>query len=730
MSTKHGQPSHEAAAVVMKKTAGARRVRYVFQTLALLLAVSAVCVLAIVISDRFPGRLDVTSTREHQLSERTRQLLQTLSGEYEIVVAANFSTIEPAHARRTQDVLDNFVRTSPKVRTTIIDVASGDGLTKLDALLARLADRFKNELSAQTSGLNTTRERAAGVATDLSSLSQRLLDALPSTPATDKDEPLRRFLRDSAAVCRVSAEEITKTVDAIASSANAPSGRAQELSADERIAQVRRPLSDVLSQIGKIGDNLDAVARSGDTAIVPADVRVKSGNAAQLATSIRRNLGEMLAMLDDLPRTPVGPVARLLERTSAAVVIGPPGAARGGVTSIDLSSIYPTRFVPPAGVAAPASASATIDLRARTEELLAGAIASLAKTDAPIVVFVHGRNVRMAPEFAPVAAVVDRLRLRGIDCAEWAAGLDADPPALATINPKGDRPIVYVLISMAPGSADDATRFSKLAAGGKLLIDQGKRVLVCAVPSTLPGTGQRDPMVEFLSPLGISVDTGRPLLRQTQGPRVRVVSPDLFITDPMGEHAISQAVRGLTVYLPWALPVRTSTTTPAGVTITPMLVTDNAGGSIWAEAEFVGFLQTPAAQQPLLINPPSPGNALDDSSGPWTLAAGIERTVGSTAQRVIVVGCNRWMAGDVIGAEASVEGRTVPAYPGNMELLEASIGWLGGQEGAITRSAQSQAVARIPPLSNETLTALRWSLIGGLPLLILLMGAIWRVVRG
>ncbi|MBY0311113.1 MAG: GldG family protein [Phycisphaerales bacterium] len=730
MTSTHTQHTREDTSAGMNKTAFARRLRYVFQTLALLLAVSAVCVLAIVISDRFPHRLDATSTREHQLSDRTRQLLQSLSGDYEVVVAANFSTIEPAHSRRTQDVLDNFVRSSPRVRTTIIDVASGDGLTKLDALLARLADRFKNELSAQNSGLTAARDRAVGVATDLSALSQRLLDALPSTPATDKDEPLRRFLRDSAAVCRVSAEEITKALDAITSAPSPSPARAQDLSADERLAQLRRPLSDVLAQIGKIGDNLEAVARSGDTAIVPADVRVKSGNAAQLATSIRRNLGEMLAMLDDLPRSPVGAVARLLERTSAAVVIGPPGAARGGVTSIDLSSIYPTRFVPPSGVSAPAPASATIDLRSRTEELLAGAIASLAKTDAPIVVFVHGRNVRMAPEFAPVAAVVDRLRLRGIDSAEWAAGLDADPPTLANLNPKGDRPIVHVLISMAPGNADDATRFSKLAAAGKLLIDQGRHVLVCAVPSTLPGTGQRDPMVEFLSPLGVSVDTGRPLLRQTQTPRGRVVSPDLFITEPLGDHAISQAVRGLTVYLPWALPVRTSSTSPVGVTITPMIVTDNAGGSIWAEAEFIGFLQTPSAQQPLLINPPSPGNALDDSSGPWTLAAGIERTVGSTPQRVIVVGCNRWMAGDVIGAEASVEGRSVPAYPGNMELLEASIGWLGGQDGAITRSAQAQAVARIPPLSSETLTALRWSLIGGLPLLILLFGAIWRVVRG
>lgn len=711
-------------------SSGARRARYAFQTAALLLAVSAVCVLAIILSDRYPWRLDATATREHQLSPRTQQLLGNLAGDYELVVAANFSTLEPASARRTQDVLDNFVRTSPKVRATIIDVAAADGLNQVDALVDRLAQRFKAELGAQQAGLIVVKNRSAGVITDLSSLSQRLLDALPNAPSVEKGEPLRRFLQDSAAVCRVGGEEIGKAVAALDQARSTQIGRASAPATDEQIALVRRPLSDMLSQISKIGDNLDAVARSADTTIVPAEVKAQSRDAAQLATSIRRNLSEILAGIDDLPRTPVGSVVRLLERSSAAVVIGPPGSAHGGVTSIDLSSIYPTRFVPPPGVAAPAAAPVTIDLRARTEELLAGAIASLAKTDAPIVVFTHGRNVRMAPDFAPVAPVVDRLRLRGIDSAEWAAGLDAEPPSLTALNPKGNRPIVYLIISMAPGSADDATRFGKLAAAGKSLIDQGKNVLVCAVPSTLPGTGQRDPMVDFLTPLGVNVDTGRPLLHQTQGPRGRAVSPDLFITDPMSEHPISRAVRGLTVYLPWAIPVRTPTPSPTGVTITPIVIADNAGGSVWAEAEFIAFLQTPAAQQPLLINPPSPGNTLDDSSGPWPLVVGIERTVATANQRVIVIGCNRWMAGDVIGAEANVEGRTVPAYPGNMELLEASVAWLSGQDSAITQSAQAQAVPRIPPLSAETLTAMRWSLIGGMPLLILLLGAIWRYVRG
>ncbi len=712
-------------------SARGRRARYVFQTFALLLAATAVCTLAILLSDRFPYRLDATATREHQLSPRSLELLGSLSGDYELVVAANFATLDPASVRRTQDVLDNFVRASPRVRATIIDVASGDGLNKLDALLARLNDRFRAELDAQHAGLLTARTRGATLSTDLSGLSQRLLDALPAVPATTQGDPLRRFLQDSAAVCRVAGEDLTKILEQLSAQAGADDRAiARTSSAEDGIVNLRRVLSDGLSQLGKIADNLDAVARSADTAIVPADVRSMAATAAQLADSIRRSFGETLAGLDELPRTPVASVARLLERSSAAVVIGPPGAARGGVTSIDLSSIYPARFVPPPGTDTPAPSVPSIDLRSRTEELLAGAIATLATTDAPIVVFVHGRNVRMAPDFTPVAPVVERLRLRGVDAAEWAAGLDAEPPSLARLDPGGKRPVVYVLISMAPGGSDDAARFAKLAEAGKLLVDRGRNVLVCAVPSTLPGTGQRDPMVDFLSPLGVNVDTGRPLLRQLMGPRGRVVSPDLFITDPRGEHPVSRAVRGLTLYLPWALPVRLAGNTPAGVSITPIVTVDNAGGSVWAEAEFIAFLQTPAAQQALLINPPSPGSSLDDSAGPWALVVAIERQLAGVPQRIAVVGCNRWMAGDVIGKENIVEGRSVPAYPGNMELLEAGVAWLGGQNHAITQSAQAQAVARIPPLSAQAQTAFRWGLIGGLPILILLLGAIWRVLRG
>ena len=82
------------------------------------------------------------------------------------------------------------------------------------------------------------------------------------------------------------------------------------------------------------------------------------------------------------------------------------------------------------------------------------------------------------------------------------------------------------------------------------------------------------------------------------------------------------------------------------------------------------------------------------------------------------------------GYQREVESRRVPAYPGNIELLDASVSWLANQDSMISASPQSQQLPLIPPMTEAQLGGLRWALIGGLPVLILLIGAAWRLFRG
>ena len=53
-----------------------RRIRYAARAAALLLAITATCVFVGVLTSRLHARIDVTATREHRLSERTRALLK------------------------------------------------------------------------------------------------------------------------------------------------------------------------------------------------------------------------------------------------------------------------------------------------------------------------------------------------------------------------------------------------------------------------------------------------------------------------------------------------------------------------------------------------------------------------------------------------------------------------------------------------------------------------------
>lgn len=717
-----------AAAPSGARGAAGRRARYALQAAALVFAATAVCVLAGLLAARFPARIDATATREHRLSARTEAVLAGLKEPYEIIVAANFAMLEPGTADRTRGVLQNLERASGNVRVTEIDVGARGGAERLDETMRRIVDRFRPQLEAQRKGLGALAAGAAGMRASLTTLSETLLGLQKGVKDEDPNAGvLRRWFGDGAAQCRLYAEELGKAGATASAAAGAPVDAPSTPGADDAVRGAKQAVSQALSAVASINTGLDSMGKAAPGAVAPETAGAARSAVLQVA-QVRGALGQALAGLEDLPRTPVGPVWRLLQQTSTAVIVGPPGAARGGVTSLDLSSIFPVR--PPEGVP-----SVPQDLRARAEELLSGALASLSRTDAPIVVLVHGQDVRIAPAFVPLAPLVDRLGLRGVDFAEWAVGMDDEPPSLKALDPKGERPVVWVVASMAPGKADDAARMARLAKAAAKLVGEGRSVLINAVPSGTAAIGQKDAMVEFLEPLGITVDTARPLLRQGTTPRGRVVSPDLAVADPRAEHAVSAALRGQALYLAWAVPVRAGEPKP-GVTVTPVVRIEDDGGAVWAESEWQGFLQVPAEQRANLFDPPAPNTSRDDTKGPWTVVAAVERAVGGDKaggkpQRLLVVGNNKWMDAGVLGEAVDLGGgRTVPAWPGNMELLDAGVSWLAGQDGLIAAGPSSGAVAVIPPLAPGVVTALRWGLVGGVPVLILLVGAVWRLMRG
>lgn len=709
-------------------SAAGRRFRYAAQAAVLGLSITLVCVLVTLLADRFPIRLDATATREHQLSAQTLATLDALKGEHEIVVAVNSSGVDPRAAQRTQDVFDTFTRACRNLTITVLDIASDTGLERLDAVLRRLSERSSGEIARYRATLTSLASSDASVVRQLEVLATDLAGVAPTITKPDANsEALRKFFTDSASFCRLSAKELSEAQEKSESVAKSTIARTPVPRLDDAIKLHRAPLANLSVQLGNIAEGLGALSRSTSDR-VPQSLRDKAALLLDAVPPIRDQVARSLGAIDDLPRLAIASIARVLERSTAAIVIAPPGSPKGGVTGIDVGALFPPR-------AAAGITTSPIDTRARTEELLASALTAVSSQSTPIVVLVHGEPARFAPTFQPISELAERLRLRGGDVMEWAAALDPEPPSTLAINPKNVRPVVYVSVSTFPGNQDAATRMLKLAAALKRLVESGKSVLVSVTPSPLPGTGQVDPMVEFLKPLGIEVDSGRPLMQQFTPATGRVVSADLFPTDPKADHPISGPLRGLVTRLPWVTPIRV--TKPAGGGLAPIIVIEDFGASIWGESEWLEFRRVPPAQRATIANPPARADtSRDDLAGPWTAAIAIERPrstdpgASTEPQRLVVVGSNGWFLDDLAQGSTMVDGRPVLFNPGNAELFDACVAWLSGNDASIATGSQAQSAGLIPNLTEGSVTLLRWSLVAGLPLLILGLGATLRIARG
>lgn len=704
--------------------AQSRRATFAVRAAVTAVAVTFICVFAGVIAARLPARWDVTATREHMLSPRTRDLLKSLKDPYEIVVAVNGSAIDGAAARRTQDVLDAFARGGSAVKVTAIDVSSARGVSELDGVLERLSSRYRAELDAYRSVIGASSSAIAeinGRCAGLSDAFEALLQQVPAGEA--KSGVLRKFCTDSAAISRLIGQDLLAADGKAKAAASASIGLSVVPAVDESASVLRTAMVGAATQTKGMIEGLEAVinAQPGN---VPEAFQRGAGAMVSSVRSVRDELARRIAAIDDLPRLPLTSVARVLERSSAAVVIGPPGAARGGVTGIDVSSIYPARGA--------ASQGTSIDLRAKTEDLLTSALTSLASSNTPILVLVHGTPSKLGPEFSMFKSLVERLSLRGMDWAEWAVAIDPEPPALTKINPGGSRPVVYVILPAQADSSETAQRMLKLASAMKRLSGEGRNMLVSLNPSGMPAIGQSDPLVEWLDEWGVKADTGRPLLTQRSTPTGREVSAELVFTDPHGTHTASAAIKGLATDLLWSIPITIGGA--QGVASEAIVRADRAGGNVWAESQWSEFRRVSPAQRGLIANPPAPDSARDDAQGPWIVAAGMDRASphgdSTLGQRLVVVGSNGWFFDEIAAVTANVDGRSQLALPGNQELFEACVYWLAHQDQRVSTSAQAASVALIPEMSAGTLAAIRWGLIAGMPLAVLLCGVVWRMIRG
>lgn len=707
------------------------------------------------------------SSLDPALRQRTLDVLDKFS-----VEGARIGTASPASTSA-----GNSPTAAARFKTTIIDTSSAAGQQRYDELLSRLAKGAEAGIAKQLEGVNAAIDSTKSASAELAAAAETMLairamlgkpDSTPAQAASM--DTIRRFFEDQAAVCRAFSKSLADAAARAADRLSQPGESGLPVPPlDSAVLLVRPELGKLAGDLPNLNSALDRFAL---TQGVPVEASSKASELSKSIANLRDRLARRVAEIDAFRPLPIVTLARAILRTRAAILIADPAAHSGAAGTSnaarrDMVAIDPDALLPQ--LPASSDQHASLDARFRTEELIAAGVASMLNDTRPTAVFVHAGEKRLMPSFAPWwSGVASRLALRGIDCNEWPVMLDEQPPVIAgatpseagAVNPVASAsaaPVVYIMVGLEVRRAEDAARLSKLSAALSRLIRDGKCVLVSAAPSNLPSGGAADPMAEPLEALQIKADTGLVLLEESRGITAsgnqRAVAPDFTIIgsasptsgSDAAPHAIASAVAGSPTYLPWVIPIsrlapRANTAPNPGaapatdstdVSLTPIL-TISAKPRVWAESEWLQLWQTPADQRLRVPQPAMDSPRDKPSTNDWWVGVAAERRspAFSRPQRVVVIGSPAWYFDIIADAQSAVDGRVTYAAPGNFELLHASIAWLAGRDDLIARSAGVMASPRLPELSDGGLRSMRIALIGGVPMLVLVLGAIWRVWRG
>jgi hypothetical protein len=671
------------------------------------------------LADRFAARVDVTATGEQQLAPRTTQLLSQLAGSTQLIVAADFRTIDPRARQYLTDVTDELSARSREFSSTLIDTGSTRGVADFKGTIASLVQRDKAILDAHVVAIETGSQAATGVSQRLSQNIEpefaKLAQAGFATPT------LRTYANQAAAVVRLRASDL----------ADVSARVKQNLTPDDlglpKLDEAQRAL---LERMDQAASDLSALARdvrrlSQDASTPSQATQQLSAIASQLDTTRDATLAQ-LGKLRELKRPDLLRVAAALRTGAAALLVGPPGTdGASSLVALDMGQLLPS------GAWLDATEASRGDQRRRVEELVAAALASVLAPSKPIVVFTHAELRAFMDEAPVIDAMRERLGLRGVDFVEWSV-VTQDAPAIAEVDPTLARPLVYVVISpdsaarSETGAMSGTQRAAKLAQTITALREKQGNMLVCLLPSMLPGFGEKDPIAVAIESFGINARTGTPLLTRITTPQFTYVENERVVqTTDASEHVIASAVRGLPTYMTWCVPVELATDS-RGWRGSPVLTTP-ADTQTWGESQWLRVYQTPREQVPLIPDQPKfdEGRDVKGGTGAWTLAVATEKD----SQRAVIVGSNSWITDKYSQQMGTVEGRQTLLFPGNVELFEASVLWLAGQDTMIAQSPAARSVAMVRAIESPSLTRLRWSIVLGLPGLVLLVGVIYGMTR-
>jgi len=677
------------------------------------LALTFLIVIAVnILASRFSARFDVTSTGSLKPSDRTQAILDSLTGESEIILAANL--IDPSRDRtaisRVLDMIDEIDKASASVRTTIINTGTPDGINQYQSLIERLSADRADETRATVDVTTNALASLQRLGSEMMAWADPV-QALAQEHAPDRTgaSPWANELRQRAALLRVRAGEIDQGAAIVESNLSQSLGTTPVPNvgaARDIIVQGHTAISAI------VRDQLeDLLKRAQDSNLSETG----KSSALSMARQMQTALDEAAIMVDAFSTSPLPVLSRVataLASGEAAIIIGPDGKSLSAISIDDLA--------PPS-----LPGAARIDAGRRAESLLGSALAASSDSiPATTVVLVHGSDTRILNERGALEQLLRSMAIRNVRWIEWPVSLTLDKPAEVALV-ANDPTTMYVVVGMSMSTQGAAERAIRTGAVLDELIDSGANVLVCLSPSTMQGQGEPDPMAEPLKKFGLDADSGRPtLVDKPIGDRRFVEWEQLILPGESGS-PLAEVITGIPTRLTW--PIAIDRIEDIG-TAWPLIRAQ--ADTVWREAEWLGYWLERDINRPSIANPPAPGGSRDGDIGEGIFAWAVERPLDTSAQRLVVVGSHLWLFDMVARRTASVDGKVGETSQGNTEFAHAIVSWLTNQDDMIARSAEAEAFPIVQPMNESRLIAARWFFIGGLPLLVLITGAVVRLVGG
>ena len=659
------------------------RVVWRMESVGFVLSVIALAAGCVALSAQPAARIvvDATKTRAYSLAPSTVTLLKSLgqldagaanAAQWKIYLFVEEAGADPAVLRQIDEVMKRFREASPDIDARRIDPVDPADAGAFDAALGELVAMRADDMARTEATI--MRALAAYDTLRAESLSQpaALRAAAQQLPAEN--------------LLRAALEQVAGMFAQIASDGGQFRAAVVEMAA----TSPTRPLPDLEGARSALaqgfrtwGDQLASAAGffaewRGNAALAPA---VRGVIAPRVAAyeSLSSGLQVLRQELEALPAVEIDLLGRELLAGEAAIVAG-----RGRLAVVPAWRIFPRTVSNTGG-----TDRVTYSWGFRGEEVLSGAIRSIASDSMPQVVLVHSERESLFKRRAnnlDLVAVVDALRTSGFGVAEWTPGRGDAPKAQV------GRPQVFVVIPALRREQLDLSREERILVTetGKLLAE-GRPVLLSMGRSMLAALGQSDPWRELLKPYGLDVEATRVVLELVaQQDGTPQVQPWQLIDRAADGAAIAPRMRGQSVLLNQPMPIRFAAESPVGVR-TQAAIEIAPARQRWLADDWRGdgdgIREVPDAKRFTESVP---------------VAALVEREAAGARQRVAVVSSSGWMLSNIADLSDQLGGgRTALVNPGNRELLLAMAAWLADRPDLLGEGLTGREVSRIAGLSDR-----------------------------